>query len=335
MELNNTPVRTSRNFNINNIKIDVKIPEDIKKFKNMQIPEDATVLKEDLSLKYGIGLDYIEANSKIKINLENKEEKIICNFDKENQNLIDQILINAKGKSTITIEYKSLGEEKHFHNGVLKVIADENAEVNVNIINLLNETSDNFQAIESILNKNAKVNYTIIDIGGKSSITNYYSALQGENAQNDVKTVYLGVDEQLKDINYIAELYGAKTNINIDVQGALSDKAKKHFKGTIDFKKGCKKAKGDENEYCMLLSDKAKAIALPMLLCAEEDVEGNHSTASGKVDSKVLFYIMSRGLSYKEAVKLLVKSRFIKIIEQISEQNLKNEIISKIDEKLN
>ena len=335
MELNNTPVRTSRNFNINNIKIDVKIPEDIKKFKNMQIPEDATVLKEDLSLKYGIGLDYIEANSKIKINLENKEEKIICNFDKENQNLIDQILINAKGKSTITIEYKSLGEEKHFHNGVLKVIADENAEVNVNIINLLNETSDNFQAIESILNKNAKVNYTIIDIGGKSSITNYYSALQGENAQNDVKTVYLGVDEQLKDINYIAELYGAKTNINIDVQGALSDKAKKHFKGTIDFKKGCKKAKGDENEYCMLLSDKAKAIALPMLLCAEEDVEGNHSTASGKVDSKVLFYIMSRGLSYKEAVKLLVKSRFIKIIEQISDQNLKNEIISKIDEKLN
>lgn len=335
MELNNTPVRTSRNFNINNIKIDVKIPEDIKKFKNMQIPEDATVLKEDLSLKYGIGLDYIKANNKIKINLENKEEQIIYNFDKENQNLTDQILINAKGKSTITIEYKAQGEEKHFHNGVLKVIADENAEVNINIINLLNEKSDNFQAIESILNKNAKVNYTIIDIGGKSSITNYYSALQGENAQNDVKTVYLGVDEQLKDINYIAELYGAKTNINIDVQGALSDKAKKHFKGTIDFKKGCKKAKGDENEYCMLLSDKAKAIALPMLLCAEEDVEGNHSTASGKVDSKVLFYIMSRGLSYKEAVKLLVKSRFIKIIEQISDQNLKNEIISKIDEKLN
>lgn len=335
MELNNTPVRTSRNFNINNIKIDVKIPEDIKKFKNMQIPEDATVLKEDLSLKYGIGLDDIKANNKIKINLENKEEQIIYNFDKENQNLTDQILINAKGKSTITIEYKSQGEGKHFHYGVLKVIADENAKVNVNIINLLNEKSDNFQAIESILNKNAKVNYTIIDIGGKSSITNYYSDLQGENAQNDVKTVYLGVDEQLKDINYIAELYGAKTNINIDVQGALSDKAKKHFKGTIDFKKGCKKAKGDENEYCMLLSDKAKAIALPMLLCAEEDVEGNHSTASGKVDSKVLFYIMSRGLSYKEAVKLLVKSRFIKIIEQISDQNLKNESISKIDEKLN
>lgn len=64
MELNNTLVRTSRNFNINNIKIDVKIPEDIKEFKNIEIPEDATVLKEDLSLKYGIGLDISKQTAK-------------------------------------------------------------------------------------------------------------------------------------------------------------------------------------------------------------------------------------------------------------------------------
>ena len=43
-----------------------------------------------------------------------------------------------------------------------------------------------------------------------------------------------------------------------------------------------KKAKGTENEACMLLSDKAKSLALPMLLCTEEDVDGEHSTSSGK-----------------------------------------------------
>ena len=36
----------------------------------------------------------------------------------------------------------------------------------------------------------------------------------------------------------------------------------------------------------MLLSDKAKSLALPMLLCSEEDVEGNHSTSSGKIGEK-------------------------------------------------
>ena len=58
----------------------------------------------------------------------------------------------------------------------------------------------------------------------------------------------------------------------------------------------------------MLLSEKAKSLALPMLLCTEDDVEGNHSTASGKVDKEQLFYIMTRGLSYKEAVKLIAVS---------------------------
>ena len=142
------------------------------------------------------------------------------------------------------------------------------------------------------------------------------------NAENDLKSIYLGIDNQIKDINYIAELRGKKTNIDIDVQGALKDSAKKNFKGTIDFKKGAKKSKGNENEYCMLLSNKAKSIALPMLLCTEEDVEGNHSTASGKVDMKQLFYLMTRGLSYKEAVKLIVKANFQKIIDRINDEEL-------------
>ena len=198
----------------------------------------------------------------------------------------------------------------------------------------MNKNSNNFEAYENIIGANASVNYTIIDIGGKNSITNYYSNILGEKAKNDLKTIYLGAENNIKDLNYIGELRGKQSFIDIDVQGALSGNAKKNFKGTIDFKKGCKKAKGNENEFCMLLSEKARSIALPMLLCTESDVEGNHSTASGKVDNQELFYIMSRGLSYNEAVKLIVKARFNKILSRIEDEDLRNEIIEKIEEQL-
>ena len=335
MEFNNTPVRTSKNFNINNIKLDVIIPENLSKFSNACVSSDVALLNEDLKFVYGVGLDYSKANYKGKIELKDGDDvKILFNFDKNNLNLIDELLIDANGNATITIEYKSSCLERCFHSGALKLIANASSNVNVNLVNFLNEDSANFEAIENVLNENSNVNYTIIDIGAKTSVSNYYSNIVGDNSKNDLKTVYLGTGEQVKDINYIAELYGKKTNIDIDVQGALSGKAKKNFKGTIDFKKGCKKAKGDENEFCMLLSDNAKSIALPMLLCSEDDVEGNHSTASGKVDNQVLFYIMSRGLSYKEAVKLLVKSNFVTIIDIITDNDLKNEIIEIIDKKL-
>ena len=344
LKVNDTPVRTARNFKINNIEVELDLPEKIAEFKNVEIINDKSTIDSEVSnlpLTYGNGkileeLNYETANSKIRIQTSNKKEniKIRYNFDDNNLNLINQIEIIANGDTNVIIEYKSQTTQKCLHNGIIRTIVNENAKLNVTIVNLLNENSDNFEAIENRLEKNSKVKYTIIDIGGKTSVSNYYSNVIGENADNDLKSIYLGIGEQRKDINYIAELRGTKTNIDIDVQGALKDSAKKNFKGTIDFKKGSKKAKGNENEYCMLLSDKAKSIALPMLLCTEEDVEGNHSTASGKVDEKQLFYIMTRGISYKEAVKLIVKSKFNKIIERILDEELKDEILSEIDKRL-
>ena len=46
-----------------------------------------------------------------------------------------------------------------------------------------------------------------------------------------------------------------------------------------------------------------------------------------------LFYIMSRGLSYNEAVKLIVKARFNKILNRIADEDLRNEVIDEIDNR--
>lgn len=342
LKLNETPIRTSRNFLINNIKLtDVEIPEAVEEFKNVEIIGGKNITEniEEIKLTYGLG-EILQnniiknSNSKLNIDAENEEIKIIYNFDDENINLINNIVVNATKKCKLYIVYKSNTNKECFHNGVIKINALENSKIDVIVVNTMNKNSNNFEAYENIIESNASVNYTIIDIGGKNSITNYYSNILGEKAKNDLKTIYLGAENNIKDLNYIAELRGKQSFIDIDVQGALSENAKKNFKGTIDFKKGCKKAKGNENEFCMLLSEKARSIALPMLLCTESDVEGNHSTASGKVDNQELFYIMSRGLSYNEAVKLIVKARFNKILSRIEDEDLRNEIIEKIEEQL-
>lgn len=343
IKLNETPVRTSRNFGMNNIKLEnIDFPQNLQDFKNVEIlKSDAVMLDGNIShkpLAYGNGKILEEnvkeqANHKLRITNSKKKEdiKIVYHFDDNNLELINQIEVIANGDINVLIEYQSNTNKKCFHNGVIRTIAKENTKVNITILNLLNEESNHFEAIENEIYDEANVKYTIIDIGGKNSITNYYSDILGEKAGNDLKTIYLGAGNQVKDINYIAELKGKKTSVDIDVQGALKDNSKKNFKGTIDFKKGAKKAKGNENEFCMLLSDTAKSLALPMLLCTEDEVEGNHSTASGKADEKELFYIMSRGLSYKEAIKLMVKARFNKILERIKEEEIKNEVLEEID----
>ena len=349
LKLNETPVRTAKNFHINNIKLeDVSMPERIEPFENVTVVNETSkiAIGEDISpihLTYGLN-ELLEkqinqsANRKIAIHVDSKTNQNVnigFELDEDNQALIEviQIIAEENTKATIAISYRSNTIEA-YHNGVIKVLAKKGSNIKVIVTNLLNEKSTNFLSIENELEKEAKVTYTIVDFGGKRSITNYYSNLVGDSSDNRLSTIYLGKEDQVFDLNYIGELRGEKSNIKIEVQGALKDKARKHFKGTIDFKKGCKKAVGDENEACMLLSDEAKSLALPMLLCSEEDVEGNHSTSSGKIGEKELFYIMSRGFELKEAMKLMVRAKFNKILENIKDEVLKNEILEELDKRL-
>ena len=351
LKLNETPVRTSKNFNINNIKLeDVNIPKNINKFNNMNIIGEISKINIDenpsnCNLIYGLG-DILtnqvktQANKKIKLEINNKDNKEIqveFKFDENNLNLVDniQIIANENSKGTVILKYESDENIVAFHNGIINLVAEQNSEINVILVNLLGLKSQNFLSIQNTLEENSKVKYTVVDFGGNNSITNYYSNLIGNNSENILNTIYLGKENQLFDLNYIAELRGKKSNIDIEVQGALKDNSKKHFKGTIDFKKGCKKSKGNENESCMLLSDTAKSLALPMLLCSEEDVEGNHSTSAGKIDEKELFYIMSRGFELKEAMKLMVKAKFNKILKNIKNEALKEQILNEINKRMN
>ena len=351
MKINETPVRTSRNFGINNIKLDnINMPNNFGYFSNVDINiesiKDAVNFNNQdfRKLTYGLGEELEnqvreKCNCPLKINVNsilNKDITINFDFDASNRNLAENIEIIAtkKTKSTIILKYKSDDDANYYHNGVIRVLANENTEVNVIIINFMGTRATNFLSIENELKDNSKVIYTIIDFGGKISVTNYFSNILGKEAVSELNTIYLGNGKQLFDLNYIDELRGEKSFAKIDVQGALNDNSVKHFKGTIDFKKGCKKASGSENESCMLLSDKAKSIALPMLLCSEEEVEGEHSTSSGKVGDKELFYIMSRGFELKEARKLLVRAKFNSIIEKIKKTELREEIISEIDKRL-
>ena len=119
---------------------------------------------------------FVKAVSDYELIKENDNIKVTYDFDDDNLQLVNQIDICDTGNANIIIEYKSSTNKECFHNGVIKVFAKENAKLNITVINLLNNNSEHFEAMENILEDNSDLNYTIIDIGGKNSIQNYYLA---------------------------------------------------------------------------------------------------------------------------------------------------------------
>lgn len=348
--INQTPVRTSKNYLINNIKLNDVVFKENEKFENIKYIDfddniEITSCTNNIDLTYGNGKEVeenIKSNCNVRLRIEIKktsEKENIVNFvfDENNTGLIDDIEVVCDENiiSKLTIKYSSAdNSSSKIHNGIIRTSMAKNSILKLTVINLLDLNTTNILAVENVLEEKANLEYNVIDFGGNNSVTNYYSNLIGDYSENILNTIYIGTNNQLLDLNYIIDARGKNTTIDMDVQGAIKDGVKKHFKGTIDFKRGCKKANGSENEFCMLLSDEAKSISLPMLLCDEEDVIGNHATSAGKVDNKELFYIMSRGLTEEEAKILLVKAKFNKVIDNITNDELKDEILKEIEIRL-
>ena len=93
----------------------------------------------------------------------------------------------------------------------------------------------------------------------------------------------------------------ARRRCNIDANGALMGESKKVLRGTIDLVRGCKGAEGTERETVLLVDERVDNKTIPVILCDEDDVAGNHGATIGHVAADQLFYLKCRGLSQEAA----------------------------------
>ena len=147
--------------------------------------------------------------------------------------------------------------------------------------------------------------------------------LKGERADFQAQTGYLVQNTQLLDINYIVNHIGKKTTSNVTADGTLKDAAHKVFRGSIDFKRGAAGAKGTESEQVLLLGDDVINQTIPLILCAEEDVEGNHGAAIGELDEETLLYFAARGIDKKHAEDIMTRAKLELLTHKIDDEETK------------
>lgn len=274
---------------------------------------------------------YISKNTKI-----NKPIRIEFNLDNENPVLIDHnIIVSESGsESTIVFDYSSNNEIEAFHNGLTKVYAMENSVVNIIKIQNLNHNSYNFDSNVAYVKGRGKVNWISVEIGSSISSSNHTTYLENEGSESNLSSIYLGDGSRKMDLEYSMIHKGPRSISNIETRGVLMDNSMKVFRGNLDFKKGARRSKGVEEEYVILLDPTVKSHSIPALLCEEDDVEGEHAASAGQIDENKLFYLMSRGLSEREAKKLIVEASFRPIVDRIPLEDLRQTINDEIERRL-
>lgn len=99
-------------------------------------------------------------------------------------------------------------------------------------------------------------------------------------------------------------------------------------------KNGAIGSKSTQEGRIINLSDKCNGIVLPNLHIDENDVEASHSCSVGSLNQDHMYYLESRGLTSLQARNILIKGYFNPIIENITNETIKNEIIKVLEQRI-
>lgn len=272
-----------------------------------------------------VPLEFAEEPSHI-VRIDEGRRKVLVKISGEGEWKKKKIEIRAgkhsEGSVIVLIEVK--GGERLFLKTSLFLEEGSSLEVKKVILNdgLCVEESEAKAASFSSL----KADYCAI---GGETYSNLSALMEGKGATFTSFFSYLCKEKEILDINFTARHKGEKSESLMKAGGSLFGLSSKTYRGTIDFLKGAKGAKGSESEEVLVFSNDAVNKSAPLILCGEEDVAGDHASTIGKIGSDTIFYMMSRGLPREKAEKLLALSFVSSFSAELWSEEVKNKIYEK------
>ncbi len=106
------------------------------------------------------------------------------------------------------------------------------------------------------------------------------------------------------------------------------------FQGKILVKAGAQKTDGYQISQSLLLDEDSQFLAKPELEIYADDVACSHGSTSGAIDEEALFYLRSRGVPEAEATDLLTLAFLAEAVEEIEDERLADEIVSRLTDWL-
>jgi len=135
----------------------------------------------------------------------------------------------------------------------------------------------------------------------------YVVELVGEGAEAEILGGFRGKDRDQIEIELEVVHRVPNTSAKVQIRGVVGGQSQAKVVGTIKVRPGAVKTNSFLIEKLLILSDKARAEAVPNLEIEADDVKCSHAATVGKIDEEQLFYLMSRGLKRDQAEDIIVE----------------------------
>ena len=315
--------------------------EEKSKIKIVNFFNDSFTNKKELNPL--VNLNYALANKgySLKIDSNYKFKKVLVIYNLFTNNLNENIL-NSHNKITVgknselhTLEIIINKSKKTFFNNVYENLILEESATFKNICTQNEKSKGHFHKFaKNRLASKSKFSSFIFPSGLKFNKIDLEFDLEGERSECNLQAAsYLDQDEhqEIKTrINHLAPNCKSFQR----VKKVLNSESKGIYQGKVFVKDIAQKTDAYQLSKAILLSESSEFDSKPELEIYADDVKCSHGSTSGNLEEDSIYYLMTRGLTRKESIKLLVNGFLNEVIDEIKSTSIKKFILEKLEDQI-
>ncbi|RLT42679.1 MAG: SufD family Fe-S cluster assembly protein [Chloroflexi bacterium] len=247
-----------------------------------------------------------------------------------------RILVVAEANSAVTIIVKNRSTESPLLvSGVVEIVANDDARVRVLFDGDWGTNTNEFTTVRSRVGRAADVQIASLAIGGHLLKQHIEALIEGEGANSLIRGIALGDADQHFDFVTLQDHMGKKSTSDVEIKAALAGSSRSVYYGITRVETTAGGSAANQENRNLLLSDHAKADSDPVLEILTSDViRCGHGATVGPVDPEAEFYLQSRGLDRRGALKLLVGGFFASVLTDSAFEALAEDMQDRVARKM-
>ncbi|MCE2400448.1 Fe-S cluster assembly protein SufD [Candidatus Poribacteria bacterium] len=220
------------------------------------------------------------------------------------------------------------------HCGAVEIFAGQNANVTYVQVQHWNRQVWNFASQRAVISKDAQLCWVTATFGSRLSKLNQAIVLAGNGANAQLLGLAFTDARQHLDVSTAQEHVSPHTSSDLLYRTVLKDRSQTAWGGNIYVYPAANYTDAYQKNDNLLLSERAHADTLPGLEIEAHEVRCTHGATAGPIDADQVFYLMSRGISYAQAEKLIVDGFFEPVMERVPMESVREELQEFVSRKL-
>ena len=228
------------------------------------------------------------------------------------------IVVGTNASCTFIDRYVSPDLQHAFSNAVTEIVVGDGAKVRYASIQDWGHGVTHLGVQRAQVGRDADLRTLAIGFGADLSRAEAETILASPGGFSEMLGIFFADGEQHFDHRTLQDHVAPNCESDLLYKGALRDHSRAVYSGWVHVRPDAQKTNAMQTSRNIVLSEHAKADAIPNLEIEANDVRCGHAASVGPVDDEAIFYLESRGIPREDAERLIVSGFFQEVLDRVT-----------------